>query len=90
MSGSVEWLRSMAEQFRLRNLGNIGEESAASLSAAADELERLREALRWYEEKARDCRKIHSEGDDARLALDRDGGFRARAALGAQEEGERG
>ena len=45
------------------------------------ENERLREALGWYEKQANDCRKITREGDDARYALDRDGGERARAAL---------
>lgn len=58
------------------------------LSAGADlietqarEIEWLRAALGWYEKQANDCRKITREGDDARYALDRDGGERARAAL---------
>lgn len=46
--------------------------------------ERLREALRWYEEKVAECRKIGSLGDNARQALDRDGGSRARDALSQQ------
>lgn len=46
---------------------------------------RLREALGWYEKQVNDCRKITREGDDARYALDRDGGERARAALGETE-----
>jgi DNA repair ATPase RecN len=49
------------------------------------EIARLREALNWYEKQANDCRKITREGDDARYALDRDGGERARAALGSAE-----
>lgn len=45
------------------------------------ENKRLREALRWYEAQVNDCRKVTREGDDARYALDRDGGEKARAAL---------
>lgn len=54
------------------------------------ENEKLREALRWYEEKVAECRKIGSLGDNARQALDRDGGFRARDALSQQAEPECG
>lgn len=43
----------------------------------------LVEALEWYAEQVRDCRKITSEGDAARRTLDKDGGQRARAALAA-------
>lgn len=53
---------------------------------AMEESERLREALRWYEEKVAECRKIGSLGDNARQALDRDGGFRARDAFSQQAE----
>ena len=53
----------------------------ASLCETMAKDERLREALGWYEKQANDCRKITREGDDARYALDRDGGERARAAL---------
>lgn len=42
----------------------------------------IREALEWYADKVGSCRKITSEGEDARAALDKDGGSRARAALG--------
>lgn len=63
----------------VRNLG-------AELGAAKAENDRLREALRWYEEKVAECRKIGSLGDNARQALDLDGGFRARDALSKQAE----
>lgn len=53
---------------------------------AMEEDEKLREALRWYEEKVAECRKIGSLGDNARQALDLDGGFRARDALSQQAE----
>lgn len=45
--------------------------------------EGLIEALEWYEEQARNCRKLHGipEGEAARAALSADGGKRARAAL---------
>ena len=66
----------------LKVAGRIG----AELGAAKADNERLREALRWYEEKVAECRKIGSLGDNARQALDRDGGFRARDALSQQAE----
>ena len=69
-------------QSELKELTNLG----AELWAAKAEVERLREALRWYEEKVAECRKIGSLGDNARQALDRDGGFRARDALSQQAE----
>lgn len=69
-------------QSELKELTNLG----AELGAAKAEVERLREALRWYEEKVTECRKIGSLGDNARQALDRDGGFRARDALSQQTE----
>ena len=47
------------------------------------EVQRLREALEWYAEKAKQCRKIGADGDNARQALDLDGGFRALDALAA-------
>lgn len=55
--------------------------AADRIEALEAENERLRGALGWYEKQANDCRKITREGDDARYALDRDGGERARAAL---------
>ncbi len=66
----------------LKVAGRIG----AELGAAKAENDRLREALRWYEEKVAECRKIGSLGDNARQALDLDGGFRARDALSKQAE----
>jgi len=59
---------------------------SAELGAAKAENDRLREALRWYEEKVTECRKIGSLGDNARQALDLDGGFRARDALSQQAD----
>lgn len=50
----------------------------------------MREALEWYAEQARDCRKMGRDGDRARQALDADGGARALAALRADEEGGHG
>lgn len=41
----------------------------------------LEEALTWYRDKAEGCRKVTSEGNDARRSLDKDGGDKARAAL---------
>lgn len=48
---------------------------------AANEIERLRNALEWYAKHAAGCRKIPSEGDTSRQALDADGGKLARDAL---------
>lgn len=53
------------------------------LSARPSEVQRLRKALEWYAEKAKQCRKIGADGDNARQALDLDGGFRALEALAA-------
>ena len=50
---------------------------------AQSEVQRLREALEWYAEKSKQCRKIGADGDNARQALDLDGGFRALDALAA-------
>lgn len=52
------------------------------LSAKDAEIARLREALGWYAERAATCRKLTSEGQDARRLLDSDGGSLARQALG--------
>lgn len=54
---------------------------AADRAGLVAEVERLREALLWYERQASDYRKITTEGEDARYALERDGGTLARAAL---------
>lgn len=48
---------------------------------AAHEITELREALEWYQDKVKDCRKITGEGEAARNALDKDGGAIACAAL---------
>lgn len=56
-------------------------EQADRIEQLTAEVERMREALRWYEAQVNDCRKVTREGDDARYALDRDGGEKARAAL---------
>lgn len=66
----------------LKVAGRIG----AELGAALAENEAMREALRWYAEKVAECRKIGSLGDNARQALDLDGGFRARDAISQQAE----
>lgn len=50
------------------------------------EIERLKAALEWYAEMADKCRRITSEGEVARNALDADGGKRARAALQPTQE----
>ena len=72
---------------------NLGDETQAeilrqleALKAKDAEIARLREALVWYEEKTHNCRKLVSEGDDARHALNNDGGSRARTALGGSHE----
>lgn len=55
------------------------------LRAAQAEALELREALEWYEEQARNCRKLSFLGTPARVALAADGGERARAALAKKE-----
>lgn len=51
------------------------------VTALQAEVDRLREALRWYADKAEDCNRHGSEGDAARDALAKDTGDRARAVL---------
>lgn len=50
----------------------------------------LEEALEWYAEQTRGCRKIGRDGDAFRQALDRDGGQLARTALGNKETDRHG
>lgn len=47
----------------------------------------LQHALLWYESKASSCRKTGIERDEARTMLDRDGGKRARRAIGSDHPG---
>ncbi|MFW5955166.1 MAG: hypothetical protein ACOCSK_00310 [Rhodothermales bacterium] len=65
-------------------------EDAPDLLAACrerdEEIARLREALSWYEIHVFNARRVGSEGEDARRALDQDGGKKARAALAEREE----
>lgn len=49
----------------------------------------LVEALEWYEQHAAGCRKLTSEGDECRQALDSDGGKRAQTALAAHRQAQR-
>lgn len=49
----------------------------------------LVEALEWYEQQAAGCRKLTSEGDECRQALDSDGGKRAQTALAAHRQTQR-
>lgn len=74
VGGEIGMLEAIADAIML---------DRASRSADTDALVA---ALTWYEERARNCRKITSEGNDARHALDKDGGERARAALQQHEE----
>lgn len=46
----------------------------------------VRDALFWYAEKAGHCRKITDTGEEARNALDGDGGERGRVALASTAE----
>ena len=79
----VKVLEEVVGQFlrRLETSRQNWTQSAADRAGLVAEVERLREALLWYERQASDYRKITTEGDDARYALQRDGGALARAAL---------
>lgn len=73
-----------AHLFRQRAEGTMsGQFADPDMHAAELAIGRLREALEWYGEQARLCRKITSEGDAGRQALGADGGKRAWAALSA-------
>lgn len=52
----------------------------------APDVSALVEALVWYSEQVLGCRKVTSEGEQYRAALDSDGGARARAALAARRK----
>ncbi|CAB5079585.1 hypothetical protein UFOVP143_40 [uncultured Caudovirales phage] len=56
--------------------------AAGSAADAAAKIEQMRAALEWYRDQVTDCRKISPPGDVARRELDKDGGRRAREALG--------
>lgn len=62
------------------------EEYRKQRDAALAKVERMDEALVWYETKVANCRKITNEGTGARNALDRDGGAIAAAARAARKE----
>lgn len=53
----------------------------ARATTAEAQARAMREALEWYAVQVRNCRKIGRDGHEARVALDRDGGDRARRAL---------
>jgi hypothetical protein len=53
----------------------------ATIFQMTAKLKQMEEVLTWYAEKVAGCQKITSEGDDARRALDHDGGQLARTAL---------
>lgn len=57
--------------------GPDAEANARACAAVPD----LLLALEWYAEQVAACRKVTSEGETARRALDQDGGTRARAAI---------
>jgi hypothetical protein len=63
---------------------NLGFEPLYTHPPTAD-VQELVEALRWYQEQARLCRMIHSEGDAGREALADDGGNRAKSVLAKWE-----
>ena len=54
---------------------------------AEAEITRLREALRWYERRVSDCNRGARDGDEARAALEKDIGAKARAALEGVDDG---
>lgn len=58
---------------------------AQGIKEAADRIDALEKALRFYADNAAKCRLLHREGDVGRQALNDDGGFIARAALGEGE-----
>lgn len=88
--GSWDWLVAQSDRLEIcqmfhdgSGLNQTGEANARLVAAAPD----LLDALRWYEEQARNCRKIGGvpEGHAARAALDADGGKRALAAIAKAE-----
>lgn len=54
---------------------------AAEIAALQARVAELEGVVRWYGDAAANCRKFGTEGDNARRALDGDGGERANTAL---------
>lgn len=73
--------------FVARMLAEKGYRLLAPDAAPPEERDRMREALEWYAEQVAGCRKLGSEGDDARQALDHDGGKRAIRAINGVNDG---
>lgn len=69
----------------LSALQDLLTKTAGRLAEAEADAERLAEALRFYAKNVGRCRMNHSEGDEARRALDKDCGDLAYAALSAHE-----
>ena len=70
----VEFIRISKKQF-------THEHTKQPIDMVKEAAPDLLEALKWYEEQARLCRLITSEGDSGRQALDSDGGQKARSAI---------
>ena len=66
-----------------KSAGVNGENGSGLMIDAQARIAELEAALTWYAKHVPDCRKTGLEGDVARGKLDRDGGSKARAALGA-------
>lgn len=86
-------LRELAEQFKEAwpdhqgkydfLIGAGARIAAQSFQQPGPDVRALVEALEWHEQKAAGCRKLTSEGDECRQALDSDGGKRAHTAIAA-------
>ncbi len=71
---------ALADEHNARLIA-LAPKMAAEIARQREVIAGLREALEWYEDSSAGCRKIGHAGDYYRIALDRDGGNRARAAL---------
>ncbi len=60
--------------------------AAIDIEALEDERDRYREALEWYEAKVAVCNRHGRGGDEARNALAKDGGRKARRVLEANDD----
>ena len=97
MHGAHDAKHLAAENARLRKeveayaktMTAIGETANAEAALIVDlraHAAELAGALDWYAEQTAGCRKVTSEGNEARHQLDSDGGKRARTALAKHRE----
>ena len=88
IDGLIAWASLVEAGHEVPAAGQVMRNAAASIDALEVQNARLREATEWYGEQSRLARLVHSGGDAGRHAIAKDGGMRARIALGALDQSE--